>query len=132
MLISDVTSIPLNARPGYESTIVSGKPIASGRVLSMSNDRCNAHIIWSATEGTYAFDPDPITVDIAYIVFGRLIVRQAGEEDQHLGPGTLYEFPRGRFELEVVEPFLKHSTLYNPNGLTLEVETLPPERNGVQ
>ena len=131
MFISSITSVPLNARPDYRAMIISGSPIASGRIVAMSDDKCTAHVIWHATQGTYSFSPDIRTIDVAYIIFGRLTVRQSGKDNQHLGPGSLIQFPCGPFELEIVEPFLKYSTLYNPNGLTLEVEPLPREGNAV-
>ncbi len=127
MFIADATQVPLNPRPGYEAMIVSGSPVAQGRIVSVSDDQCTAHVLWHGTQGTYAFKPDAITIDTAYVLFGRLIIRQAGRDDQHLGPGALFTFPHEPFELEIIEPFLKHSTLYNPEGLTLEVEPLAQE-----
>jgi uncharacterized cupin superfamily protein len=122
--ISDVTGLPLNPRPGYTAMIIAGNPVALGRIVSMSDDRRIARVVWRGTPGTYRFQPDPAVSDTGYIVEGVAIIRQTGKCDLNLGPGTLIEFPRDPFDMEIVEPLLKVSFLYSAAGLKVEVEPL--------
>jgi len=124
MLVPDVTGIPLNPRPGCDDAIIAGKPVASGRILSFSNDRRTARVVWHGTPGTFAFDATGDTIDIGYVVAGKVVIRQQGQDDITITPGSLIEFPRGKFEFEIVEAFTKVSFLYNPNGLEMEAEPL--------
>jgi uncharacterized cupin superfamily protein len=122
--ISDVTAISLNPRPGYAAMIIAGNPVARGRIVSMSDDRRIARVVWRGTPGTYRFQPDPAVSDTGYIVEGLAVIRQAGNCDINLRPGTLIEFPRDPFDMEIVAPLLKVSFLYNAVGLKVEVEPL--------
>ena len=122
--ISDVTTLVLNPRPGYTAMIIAGKPTACGRIVSMSDDRHIARVVWRGTPGTYRFQPDPSVRDTGYIVEGRAIIRQTGKHDLNLGAGTLIEFPRDPFDMEILSPLLKVSFLYSATGLKVEVEPL--------
>ena len=124
MLIPNVPSIPLCPRPAYRKMIVAGSPEAFGRIVGMSDDRRTAYVVWRGTVGTYRFQPDPATMDTCYVIQGRAIVRRPNEADAVLTPGALFQFPREPFEMQIVEEFVKTSFLYNPNGLSCEVEPL--------
>ena len=123
--VADVTTIPLIPRPSYEAMIVRGHPRAEGRILSLSADGRTARVVWRGTPGAYAFRPDPEVVDVGYIVSGRLAIHQAGQPTRQLGPGSLIEFPRTPFEMEITETFTKVSFLYHPTGLKATAEPLP-------
>lgn len=122
--IPDVQQLPLNPRPGYDAMIVRGQPQAAGRILSLSDDRKTARVVWRGTPGAYAFKPHPRMIDVAYIVYGQVVIRQPGRPDVRLAKGAMIEFPREAFELEIVETFMKVSFLYDPEGLTLQAEPL--------
>ena len=122
--IPDIQQVPLNPRPGYDAMIVRGQPKAAGRILSLSEDRRTARVIWRGTPGVYLFKPDPVVIDVAYIVHGQVVIRQAGQPEMRLGPGSMIEFPRKEFEMEIVECFMKVSFLYHPDGLKLQAEPL--------
>ncbi len=122
--LPDVLSIPLNRRPGYDQMIRSGSPQAFGRIVAVSEDRRTARVVWRGTPGTFSFVPDARTIDVAVIVKGRLIVRVPGQPVIHAAAGSLIEFPREPFELEILEEFTKVSFLYHPERLQLEVEPL--------
>ncbi len=59
LYIFDINQIPLNPRPDYDAMIVRGQPQAAGRIISLSEDRKTARVIWRGTPGTYAFKPHP-------------------------------------------------------------------------
>ena len=120
--LPDVLSIPLNSRPGYEKMIKVGSPKAFGRIISLSDDKRTARVVWRGTPGTFAFTPDIRTIDVAVIVKGKLIVRAQGEPDKFATAGSLIEFPRVPFDLEILEEFTKISFIYHPDGLQMECE----------
>ena len=124
MYIPKIQDVTLNPRPAYDDSIITGSPKATGRIVSLSEDRRVAHVIWHGTPGAYRFEPDPKITDTGYVVKGRVIIRQEGKPDLHLEPGSLVEFPQQPFEFEIVEPFTKHSVLHHPDGLSVQVEPL--------
>ena len=126
LYISDIQKVQLNPRPAYDSMIVKGKPQATGRIVSLSDDRRTARVIWRGTPGTYAFKPDPSVIDVGYIVYGQVVINQPGKAEVRLGPGSLIEFPREPFQMEIVETFMKVSFLYSANGLKVQAE--PPSK----
>jgi hypothetical protein len=119
----DVSQVPLNPRPSYESIITEGKPHAAGRIVALSPDRRTATVIWRGTSGTYSFKPDPQVTDIGYIVYGRLVIK-CGPKEYPLGPGSLIEFPREPFQMKIFETFMKVSSLYSADGLKVQLEPL--------
>jgi len=125
LVIPDVKKVPLHARPAYAAMIVGGSPEAAGRIVSLSEDGKTARVIWRGTPGRYAFKPDPSVVDVAYIVYGKVLIRRPPQAAIELGPGSLIEFPRDPFEMEIREAFMKVSFLYSANGLKLAAEPLP-------
>ncbi len=106
--------------------IVAGKPEATGRIVSLSEDNCTARVVWRSTPGTFRFQPDPETVDVGYVVIGKAIIRREREPDITIQAGSLIEFPHETFEMEIVQTFIKVSNLYKPNGLTVKAEPLTP------
>ena len=114
--IQDVLAIHLNPRPSYDQLITVGQPRAFGRIIALSDDKRTARVVWRGTPGTYAFVPDARTIDVAVIMKGKIIVRVAGEPERVAGAGTLIEFPREPFEMEIVEEFTKVSFLYSPDA----------------
>jgi len=122
--LPDALSIPLVPRPGYQKMILAGSPLAFGRIVSLSDDRRTARVVWRGTPGTFAFTPDSRTVDVGVILKGRFVVRVPGEPDRHATAGSVIEFPRVPFELEIIEEFTKVSFLYHPDGLQVECEPL--------
>lgn len=105
LFVPDATHIPLIPRPAYASMVVSGNPKVSGRIVSLSEDKRAAQVIWRSTPGTFRFKPDSATADCGCVVSGRAIIRRTGRADIHLSPGSLIEFPREPFEMEVIERF---------------------------
>ncbi len=124
LYIFDIKQIPLNPRPGYDAMIVRGQPQAAGRIISLSEDRKTARVIWRGTPGTYAFKPHPRMIDVAHIVYGSVVIHRPGQAAIRLAAGSLVEFPRDPFDLEIIETFMKVSFLYDPEGLTLQAEPL--------
>lgn len=122
--IIDVQNIPLNPRPGYDAMVIQGAPKASGRIVSFSDDGRTARVVWRGTPGKYRFTPDPSVIDVAYIVSGRLAIDQPGKGRIVLSAGSLVEFPREPFDLEIMETFLKVSFLYCAGGLKMKPEPL--------
>lgn len=123
--ISDIKQVPLNPRPSYDAMIVRGQPQAAGRIVSLSGDRRTAYVIWRGTPGNYLFKPDPRVIDVGYITCGKLAIHQLGKKPIGLAAGSLIEFPRDSFEMEITETFMKVSFLYATDGLALQVESLP-------
>ncbi len=124
MLVPDARTIPLLPRPAYREMVIAGSPEAFGRIVGMSEDRRTAYVVWRGTPGTYQFQPDPILTDTCYVIKGRAIVRCPSQSEAVLSPGTLYQFPREPFQLEIVEEFTKTSFLYRAEGLKCEVEPM--------
>jgi hypothetical protein len=114
--VPDVMAIPLNPRPSYDALITAGQPRAFGRIIALSDDNRTARVVWRGTPGTYAFVPDARTIDVAVIMTGKIIIRVAGQPERVAVAGTLIEFPREPFEMEIVEEFTKVSFLYNPDA----------------
>ena len=122
--IPDIHQIPLNPRPGYDAMIISGQPQAAGRIISLSKDRSTARVVWRGIPGTYAFKPHPRMIDVAIVVYGRVAINCLGWVVILLGAGLLFEIPRDRFDLEIIETFIKVSFLYTSEGLTLQAKPL--------
>ena len=123
--IPDIKKVPLNPRPGYAAMIIGGSPQAAARIVSLSQDGKTARVIWRGTPGRYAFKPDPSVIDVGYIVYGKVVIHRPPQAAIELQPGSLIEFPRDPFEMEIVETFMKVSFLYSANGLKLAAEPLP-------
>ncbi len=85
-----------------------------------------AHVFWRSTPGSYAFaKPNPGMSDFGYVVHGEATIRRPGQPDVLLKPNSFVLFPSEPIELIIHKDFLKHSTLYDPAGLKVEVEPLP-------
>jgi len=131
MMIPNVTEIPLCPRPGYQSLVRSGAPVAEGRIVSMSEDRRMAHVFWQSTPGSYFFTPKPGMTDFAYVVRGEAVIRRPGHPDVLLTPKSFVCFPSEPFEFIIHKDFVKHSTLYDSAGLDVELEPLPSALSGI-
>lgn len=122
--LPNAAQVPLNPRPGYKSLAIAGQPEVKGRVVKVADDQRFAQVVWQSTPGTFRFKSDGVTVDIAYIVSGQAIIREDGRPPRTIEAGTLVEFPRETFEIEIVETLTKVSFLHHPTGLSMQPEPL--------
>jgi uncharacterized cupin superfamily protein len=122
---NDVPNILLNKRDIPESIVTEGNPEVSGRILSVSDDKCVARVAWKMTPGAVSMAvSDTTTSDVLYVLAGRAEVTPEGGQTEILGPGDWYECPKTNYNLKVTETFHKISVIYNPNGLALQAEPL--------
>ena len=119
-----VSDVPLIRREIPASIILDGVPQFHGRILSVSEDKCTAQVVWQMTKGAVVLEPDPKTNDVLYAIDGKAEIRMAGQATQIIEPGTMIECPHSRFEIWVADHFKKISFIYNPEGLTLKAEAL--------
>lgn len=76
------------------------------RIISLSEDRTTARVVWRGPPGTYAFKPHPRMIDVAYIVYGRVVIYSPGQAAIWLAVGSLIEFPREPFDPEIIDIFI--------------------------
>ena len=122
----NLSNLPLNRRqiPSASVRITSGKPEMFGRILSLTEDKHTARVVWRMTPGAVMIDPDPSLIEVVYVLAGRAEIHVEGHDLVVLEPGTMVEFPRSRYELKVVEDFKKITFIYSAQGLKLKAEPL--------
>lgn len=121
---TDVPNVPLNKRELPESVIIDGNPDVGGRILSVSDDKCTARVVWRMTAGSVKMAIDGDTSDLMYILDGGAEIRVEGKDPIVFKAGDWVECPQCEFVLHVPEKLHKISLIYNPNGLTLQPEPL--------
>jgi uncharacterized cupin superfamily protein len=119
----DVGSVQLNQRDVPDKIVISGRPQVFGRVLSVSDDKRVARVAWRMTRGAVRLTGlDPDNSDLMYVLEGGCELRIDGEEPIVVKAGDWVECPTRDFEMHVPEMLHKISVIYNPKGLSLEVE----------
>jgi hypothetical protein len=59
------------------------------------------------------------------VVYGEATIRRPGQPDVELKSNSFVLFPGEPIELIIHTDFLKHSTLFDPAGLEVELEPVP-------
>lgn len=115
---SSSTQIELRPAPIVPHWIVDGAPFARATELMRSEDQTAYTVVWDCTAGTfdwtYRFD------ETIHIVEGSIILSDAGNPPQRLGPGDVVFFPKGSQVRWKVEGYVKKVAFFRkvvPNPL---------------
>lgn len=89
-----ITNAKLDSWPLPAELILTGKPTASGSVLSKSADGCKVRGIWDCSPGSFRWDWN--YDETIVVVAGRVTVALDSGRKVELAPGDLAYFERGQ------------------------------------